>query len=101
MPQDVRTFVEGLELQDPNASYFKVRPTRGPALTPEEIKIKEQTEQAFFNDKSLVSFVSEVSGQNRKDVLNSTLLAQLAANKEVPDPDKILDWYQKFVDVLS
>ena len=61
----------------------------------------EGVEQSFLNAKSLVSFVSEINGQRRSDVLNSVLLAQLAANKKFPDENQLVDWYKTFVSVLT
>ena len=34
-------------------------------------------------------------------MLNSVLLAQLAANREFPDESQLIDWYKKFVNVLT
>jgi hypothetical protein len=55
----------------------------------------------FVEKGSLVSFVAGVSGQNREDVLNSTLLAQLSADKTCDRDSKPLDWYQQYTKVLS
>jgi len=56
---------------------------------------------AFVVNKSLVSFVANVGSQNRMDVLNSTLLAQLAANKKFPDEKNLVEWFRTYADVLS
>ena len=42
---------------------------------------------------SLASFTSELSGQQMRDVQNSTLLAQLAATKKFPDKRDVGYWY--------
>jgi hypothetical protein len=94
LTQDIVSYVSDLDVQPP-VGRFPV--ARGEETTP----VKEGEEQAFLADKSLVSFISEVSGQNRKDVLNSTLLAQMAANKKFPDEGDLLQWYRSFIDVLS
>jgi hypothetical protein len=94
LTQDIVSYVSDLDLQPP-VGRFPV--SRGVEATP----VKEGEEQAFLADKSLVSFIAEVSGQNRKDVLNSTLLAQMAANKKFPDEGDMLQWYGFFIDVLS
>jgi hypothetical protein len=94
LTQDIVSYVSDLDLQPP-VGRFPV--SRGVEATP----VKECEEQAFLADKSLVSFIAEVSGQNRKDVLNSTLLAQMAANKKFPDEGDMLQWYRSFIDVLS
>jgi hypothetical protein len=91
---DVVKFVHSLDLQNPDSAF--PRP-KGPAS---DLVVKGE-EQSFLSSKSLVSFASEVSEQNRKDILNSTLLAQLAANKKYPDEEQILDWYKEFIKVLG
>lgn len=63
--------------------------------------VVQDEEQSFLSSKSVVSFASEVSENNRRDILNSTLLAQLAANKKFPDDVQVLEWYREFVKVLS
>jgi hypothetical protein len=63
--------------------------------------IAENTEQSFMLDKSVLSFSSEVKGQNRKDLLDSMLLAQLAANKATSDKNNVSEWYEKLTEVLS
>jgi hypothetical protein len=94
---DVFQYLKELKLEKPT-ERFDVRRTRGPVQT--EV-VKEGAEQAFLSDKSLVSFASGVTDQNRKDVLNSTLLAQLAANKKSPIDTGIEKWYEAFVEVLE
>ena len=94
--QDVVQFVNDLELEKPVES-FTVKRTRG-AVAPQ--LVKEGEDQAFLSDKSIVSFVSAVNGQNRKDILNSTLLAQLAANKKSPIEQDLTGWYKRYIDVL-
>lgn len=95
--KDPISYVSDLEVKYPEGRFETFR-----SRSPEEAElVKEGTEQAFLADKSLVSFISEVNGQNRKDVLNSTLLAQMAANKKFPNEADILEWYKAFIDVLS
>ncbi|TDE14825.1 hypothetical protein [Dyadobacter psychrotolerans] len=70
-------------------------------LETKDLPTTEGIEQSFMNAKSIVSFVSEIDGQRRDDVLNSVLLAQLAANKLFPGDDQSLEWYKEFVNVLN
>ncbi|MCF0054784.1 hypothetical protein [Dyadobacter sp. CY356] len=70
-------------------------------IDPKDLPTSEGIEQSFMNAKSIVSFVSEINGQLRDDVLNSVLLAQLAANKLFPDDDQSLEWYKEFIRVLN
>lgn len=95
--RDVVQYVSDLELERPSEA-FEHAATRAAVA---ESLVKDGEEQAFFSDKSIVSFVSNVNGQNRKDILNSTLLAQLAANKQKPIESDLKGWYDKYVEVLE
>lgn len=58
-------------------------------------------EEGFVNGGSIVAFGPGVSRQNKKDVLNSTLFAQRAADyrhERETEPDR---WYDLYVDVLG
>ncbi|QIY54100.1 hypothetical protein HEP86_05760 [Streptomyces sp. RPA4-5] len=90
---DPRHFVQQLELADPRV----VSHLSGHEITPKE----QDTEAGYVNAGSLVSFVAGVSGQHRSDVLNSALLAQLAASKQYDRETQVRDWYRFYVDVLS
>ena len=92
--------VDSLELTYPHYVYTVVRPkVRGDS--PAADLVKDDKVQAFMTDKSIVSFISKVNHSARADILNSLLLAQLAANKQVPDPDDVLTWYSAYIGVLS
>ena len=95
LTEDLVQYVSDLDVQAPEARFAIFR---GDETTP---AVKEGEPQSFLADKSLVSFISEVSGQNRSDVLNSTLLAQMAANKKFPLESDMLQWYDAFIRVLS
>ncbi|ANE50620.1 hypothetical protein [Flavisolibacter tropicus] len=95
--QDPIAYVSDLEIGLPKAAPGLARGEG----EPEGIKLIEGVEQAFIADKSLISFITNVPAQNREDILQSTLLAQLAANKKYPKEDDILHWYQMFAEVLS
>ncbi|MBO0935829.1 hypothetical protein J2I47_04645 [Fibrella sp. HMF5335] len=90
---DPVTYVKNLSVQDAREAFPQERSGQSPDMV-------EGIEQSFLNAKSLVSFVSDVNGQRRSDVLNSVLLAQLAANKKFPDENQLVDWYKTFVNVL-
>ena len=49
----------------------------------------------------LVSFTAKLTGQHKQDVLYSTLLAQLAANKKHNRFDDSKQWYEYYTDVLG
>lgn len=97
--QDPKKYVSGLELGMPRYAIESIEPFN--ALESALQSGDEEKLEAYINNRSLISFASAVNGQNRQDVLNSTLLAQLAANKKVPDDSKLEDWYKTYTEVLS
>ncbi|TMV45113.1 hypothetical protein FE783_30090 [Paenibacillus mesophilus] len=50
---------------------------------------------------SVISFVSGVSGQNRQDVLDSTLFAQFAANASANRETDAQTWYSTYLNTLG
>ncbi|MBV8215814.1 MAG: hypothetical protein JOZ08_21565 [Verrucomicrobia bacterium] len=58
-------------------------------------------EGAAVDAGSLVSFVSGLTVLHKSDVLNSTLLAQLAASKAFDRFKQTRDWYGKYCEVLA
>jgi hypothetical protein len=56
---------------------------------------------AHINSRSIVSFVSGVAGQARRDVLNATLFAQLAADHEFPRMEQPKAWLTRYTDILN
>ena len=68
------------------------------ALRAKSSPVKEQKEQGFVDAGSLVKKLSHV---HKSDVLNSTLLAHLTADKKYnrnKDTDK---WYEIYINVLG
>jgi hypothetical protein len=57
--------------------------------------------QAAVVGSDIVSFVSGVTAERREAIINSSLLAQLAAKKKVSDPARIYEWYETYFDVLT
>jgi hypothetical protein len=49
----------------------------------------------------IVSFVQGVTAQRRDAIVHSSLLAQLVAQKKIPDQTRIDDWYKEYFNVLS
>ena len=66
-----------------------------------ERAIKDDAPAAAANAGSLVSFVGGLLQQNKEDVLNSTLLAQLAATKKYDRYKQTKDWYDFYINVLA
>lgn len=96
MQQDPKSYVAALQLSLPERTYRMT--TRGVPL--ESAEDNQQKDKAYFDNKSIVSFVAGVSPENRQDILDSTLLAQLAAGHLYPDPQDLKRWYEKYTEVL-
>ena len=67
----------------------------------ELIDFDAQKNQAMVVASDIVSFVKGVSNERRQDIVNASLLAQLVANKKVPDKTRIIEWYNAYFDVLE
>lgn len=78
-------FIESLELAD--LATTGMRTLGGPS--------------GFVVNGSTISFVANISLQNQQDVLNSTLLAQLAATKKFDRENQTIEWYQFYRTVLE
>ncbi|KAI0325092.1 hypothetical protein GY45DRAFT_289891 [Cubamyces sp. BRFM 1775] len=61
------------------------------------------SDSASVNGGASVSFVSNLVGQMKDDVINSTLLAQLASDKKYPGRpmNRMREWYDSYRDVLA
>lgn len=89
-----RAFVDSIEL--PRVAK---RLTRD-AQPPKEISYDELKNQAMVVGSEVVSFVKGVTAERRQDIVNSALLAQLAANKKAASSD-IFAWYNAYFDALG
>jgi len=89
-----RKFLDQLELPEENTTLAK-------AFKPGAAAFQDDTAGAAVDAGSLVSFVSGVSSMHKSDVLNSTLLAQLAASKKFDRYQAPINWYNFYVNVLS
>lgn len=70
------------------------------SFTPTRVT-ETEADSAYVTAGGIVSFVAGLSLQQKQDVLNSTLLAQLAANKAFDRETKTTEWYAKYHDVLE
>ncbi|MEO7862024.1 MAG: hypothetical protein ABIU05_16640 [Nitrospirales bacterium] len=92
-PKSAREFLNAAEL--PSV-------TRGGIERAGEIvAFDAQKNQAMVVASDIVSFVKGVSNERRQDIVNVSLLAQLVANKKVPDKTRIIEWYNAYFDVLE
>jgi hypothetical protein len=95
--KDFESFIRNLELSEgDNSCNFK--PVFG-----KEWDLLEglEGEAGIMNFKSLNSFTSGVSTQHREDILNSLLLAQRVATRAFPNDEQVMDWYEKYFNVLE
>ncbi|KAH9902482.1 hypothetical protein C8Q73DRAFT_831465 [Cubamyces lactineus] len=60
-------------------------------------------DSATVNGGASVSYVANLVGQMKDDVINSTLLAQLASDKKYPGRpmNRMKEWYDSYRDVLA
>ena len=97
-------FVNELELEEHSgAVLMKAASGRRLASAPSTAAaaVSDGKAQGFVDNGSLVSFTSNVTGQNKKDVLYSTLLAQRAANKKHDRFNDTKNWYKFYTDVMG
>src|SRR5215218_9743811 len=93
-----RSFVQQVEL--PRA----VPETLGEAAPGEQSPFDAAKQQAAIVGSDVMSFVKAITPEQRKDLVNASLLAQLVANKHVKDVenlDGIRKWYREYFSVLN
>lgn len=92
----ILTFVASLDLDESRYNQTTYVLDKSHAGT-----LRERKEQGFVDCGSLVSFTENLSGQNKEDILNSTLLAQLAADKKYNRETQHDEWYKFYMKVLE
>lgn len=93
-PDQARRYVDSLQMPERIVS-------RGvKSFGTVELNLEQIKDQAAVVGSDIVSFVKGVTPQRREDIINSSLLAQLAVKKQVSDPARIYDWYNAYFDVL-
>src|SRR5262245_1323099 len=91
-------FVEGLELPRPP----RVRRSSAAAAAAAAAEVFEAaTNKAAVVGADIVSLVAGLRPEHREIVVNCLLLAQLAANKRVPEREDIRAWYEAYFDTLT
>ena len=91
--RSAREFVNALELPASKRGGFESAPA--------VIDYDAQKNQALVVASDVVSFVKGVSNDRRQDIVNSSLLAQLAASRKVPDKKNVIAWYNAYFEVLE
>ena len=94
-PSTARAFVDAIELPAVTRGFEALGP-RAAAVNYDELK-----DQALVAGSDVISFVKGISVERRQDIVNAALLAQLAANKQVPDHKKVFAWYDAYFDALT
>jgi hypothetical protein len=94
-PGTARHFLNALELPPSRKRGFEA------VAEAPLIDFNAQKNQAMVVASDIVSFVRGVSVERRQDITNACLIAQLAANRKVPDRSRIIDWYNAYFEVLE
>ncbi|KRF42159.1 hypothetical protein [Terrabacter sp. Soil810] len=92
-----RAFVQAADLPEPPPIDFDTPKAPRPALD-------EAKEQAAVVGGEVIAFVRGVTREQRADIVNASLLAQLVAKKKVPSQTTFADveyWYGCYFEVLS
>ncbi len=76
-------------------------PVEHDAITDATPVFDEAKKQSQVVGSSIFSFAPGVEADIREAISNSALLAQLVANKQVPDQSKPLDWFKAYFGVLQ
>lgn len=76
-------------------------PSRLVSAKIESLSITDDDAAAYVTAGGIIGFVAGLNGQQKEDVLNSTLLAQLAANKAFDREIDTVNWYKKYREVLE
>ena len=65
------------------------------------LEIADSKEEGYTNMGGLHSFTNDLSGTIKRDVLYSTLYAQVSASSHYERTDQYEEWYSEYVDVLK
>ena len=97
-----REYVKKASIPAPRTPAKAVARTRGgpDEATTTALALDTAKTQTAVVGSEIMSFVTGVTAERREAIINSSLLAQLAAAKKVPDATKIFEWYNAYFDVL-
>src|SRR5690349_20685748 len=76
-------------------------PTPATASGVAEFDFDKNKNQALVVGSDIISFVKGVTEEQRQDIVNSALLAQLIANAKVKNKTHIFKWYDAYFDALT
>jgi hypothetical protein len=99
---DLIAYVDGLELAEHPPAVRQLIDS-GALAAPPAPPVDTEKPGASIAKGSLVAFTAGVSLRHRHDAINSTLLAQLASDKEFDrfNSAQIMEWYKKYIAVLG
>jgi hypothetical protein len=96
--EQARSYVEQAALPAPRPALL------GPNDEPLDFAFKTAKDQAAVVGSDVVAFVRGITEEQRQDIVNASLLAQLVAKKKVAEPedlDGVQAWYDEYFDVLE
>jgi len=109
MPQTARTvdsaraYVERAKLPEPRPMLLAEAGSADEKAVTDFVFDKAK-DQATVVGSDVVAFVKGLTPEQRQDVVNATMLAQLVAKNEVKNPqtlDDVLKWYDEYFNVLD
>ena len=96
------SFVRDVELpSDSDLGAFLEKLKHVPASSGKRRSLIDNEKSAQVNAGSLTSFTEKLSGQNKEDVQNSTLFAQLGSDKKFDRNTQPMDWYGYYTYILG
>lgn len=95
VPQSKLEYISMLELAEPTYKTLSISSKEPLVLA------ADGQEAGYVVGGGAISFTPGVSRQHQEDVLNSTLLAQLAANKKFDRENQTREWYDYYRTVLE
>ncbi len=90
-------FVRAAELP----TIWRAKGVAGTETAVAKFDFNKDKDQAIMVGSEIVSFVRGISEERRSDIVNSTLLAQLVAKKNVGDASLVFPWYKSYFDTLT
>lgn len=92
--QAALAYVRALDLPQPEPGF-------APRAAGETLDVELDKKKAALVGSEIIAFVEGVTPERRQLIVQSSLLAQLAAKKRVPNQANIADWYTAYLDVLG
>lgn len=94
MSLDPLSFVSSIELAPPIALL-------GATSNHKPVEPKDYEQDGYVVGGSILAFTKKVTGQDKRDILNGILFAQLASDKKWKREKQMKEWYACYKDVLQ